>query len=664
MFLYTIFLALISVLFSFSPIFAQSSFPPSKTYKDSTASNQDDMAIWIHPSDKAKSLIIGSDKINGNVYVYDLSGTTLQKVTDTGGQPGNIDVRYNFPLSGQLVDIAAFNDRSNGIIRVFKIEPNSRTLTRIDSGSITSFPATPNYGFGRYYNKTSQKFYALTTKNGGGPVVQIELKDAGGGKIGGSIVKNWTYTSQTEGIVGDDENGFVFLAEEKKPIHKINCQTGICDPNSAVNIDGGFLNTDVEGITLYRTGDNKGYLLASSQGASEFEIYDRLPPHAHKGMFKMSGASSTDGIDVTSVNLGSTFPQGVFLAHDGGAGILAAAWTTIAQNFALTTDTSWNPRGTANLTPIPTQPTTPGQPTNTPVQPNASPTRQPTKLPARPVCIFWKNPGPSQPTSTPGSFTPTPTRVFTPTPTSSSNPTPTRTPTLGGPTPTTPPIPQGSGIWISAQEIATLPTSGASWQALKAAADGTWSSAQIANQDSNHDIYTLAGALVYAKTGTVSYRSKTANAIMAAVGTESGGRTLALGRNLAPYVVAADLINLKQFDSAKDQQFRTWLRGVLRKSMSDGRNLIQTHEERPNNWGTNAGGSRIAADVYLADQTDLARAAKVFKGYLGDRSSYSGFQYGDLSWQCNSSAPVGINPKGCTKQGHSIDGVITDDQRR
>ncbi len=69
-------------------------------------------------------------------------------------------------------------------------------------------------------------------------------------------------------------------------------------------------------------------------------------------------------------------------------------------------------------------------------------------------------------------------------------------------------------------------------------------------------------------------------------------------------------------------------------------------------------------DAYLGDQGDLARVAQVFKGWLGDRSSYAGFTYGDLSWQCNSSSPVGINPTGCSKSGHSIDGVLPDDQRR
>ena len=64
------------------------------------------------------------------------------------------------------------------------------------------------------------------------------------------------------------------------------------------------------------------------------------------------------------------------------------------------------------------------------------------------------------------------------------------------------------------------------------------------------------------------------------------------------------------------------------------------------------------------DSIIAPRVAQVFKGYLGDRTSYAGFSYGDLSWQCDASKPVGINPAGCTKNGNSIDGVLPDDQRR
>src|SRR6185295_18899646 len=101
---------------------------------------------------------------------------------------------------------------------------------------------------------------------------------------------------------------------------------------------------------------------------------------------------------------------------------------------------------------------------------------------------------------------------------------PTATPTPSTPLPTLPPSPtppQHSGsIWISAAELARLPMQGAAWNRLKAAADGDRGAANIADQNSSHDTTTLAVALVYARTGTSSYRQKAADAIASAIGTE------------------------------------------------------------------------------------------------------------------------------------------------
>ena len=73
----------------------------------------------------------------------------------------------------------------------------------------------------------------------------------------------------------------------------------------------------------------------------------------------------------------------------------------------------------------------------------------------------------------------------------------------------------------------------------------------------------------------------------------------------------------------------------------------------------------MAIAAYLGDTADLARAAQVLRGYLGDRSAYAGFEYGvDLSWQQDSTRAVGINPVGSSRSGLSLDGVLPDDQRR
>ncbi len=218
-------------------------------------------------------------------------------------------------------------------------------------------------------------------------------------------------------------------------------------------------------------------------------------------------------------------------------------------------------------------------------------------------------------------------------------------------------------LWLSQSELDALPTSGPAWEALVDEARGGFDSPDIANNESDHDTQTFAAALVAARTGDGAMRQKTVDALNAAIGTESGGDTLALGRNLVAYVLAADLIDLPSTSPSVDSRFRSWLDSVRRKSL-DGRTLISTHEDRPNNWGTHAGASRMAAALYLGDGNDFAAATRTFKGWLGDRSAYSEFRYGDLDWQSDPNRPVGINPRGATINGRNVDGVLPDDQRR
>jgi hypothetical protein len=221
-------------------------------------------------------------------------------------------------------------------------------------------------------------------------------------------------------------------------------------------------------------------------------------------------------------------------------------------------------------------------------------------------------------------------------------------------------VESAKGIWIGAAEISKLKMSGAAWENLKATADQSAGAPKLSNQDDPCNVKVMAKALVYARTGVEKYRTEVIAACTAAIGTEKGGRTLALGRELIAYVIAADLVGLPE---SEEQRFRAWLRECLTQNL-EGKTLQSTHEERPNNWGTHAGASRVAVAVYLNDKAEIERCAQVFKGWLGDRASYSGFKYGDLSWQANSAQPVGINPKGAKKDGHSIDGVLPDDQRR
>jgi hypothetical protein len=55
----------------------------------------------------------------------------------------------------------------------------------------------------------------------------------------------------------------------------------------------------------------------------------------------------------------------------------------------------------------------------------------------------------------------------------------------------------------------------------------------------------------------------------------------------------------------------------------------------------------------------------VFRGWLGDRAAYRSFKFGeDLSWHVDPDAPLGINPRGSSRGGMNLDGILPDDMRR
>lgn len=208
-------------------------------------------------------------------------------------------------------------------------------------------------------------------------------------------------------------------------------------------------------------------------------------------------------------------------------------------------------------------------------------------------------------------------------------------------------------------ELMSLPIAGSGWTNLLADANKPASSPNLSDQNDPNDVIAFAKALVYARTGDTKYRDGVVTMLRAAVGTEMPGDALGVARGVAPLALAADLVGYR------DPAWVSWISKMRTWANPDrGYTLTSIHEKRPNNWSSHAGAGRIAVDLYLGDTVDLARAAKVFKGYLGDRVSYAGFSYGDLEWQSSTAAPVGVNAKGATKNGVNVDGIIPDDMRR
>src|ERR671919_348267 len=101
-------------------------------YDDDAGGNAsgDDPAIWVHPGDSSRSIVIVTAK-EGGLRVYDLEATELQSLAAepaprADGVPGrynNVDIAYGMSLGGETVDVAVVSDRYNDQLRFFVIDP-------------------------------------------------------------------------------------------------------------------------------------------------------------------------------------------------------------------------------------------------------------------------------------------------------------------------------------------------------------------------------------------------------------------------------------------------------------------------------------------------------------------------------------------------------------
>jgi 3-phytase len=313
----------------------------------------DDPAIWIDPFDPAQSLVIGTDKQSG-LAVYDLDGLEVQYLAD--GNLNNVDVRYDFPLDGEMVDIVAAGNRTNDTIAVYKVNSLTGQLQDVAAGAL-SVGVNDAYGFCLYHSAQTGDFYAFVNDQDGN-VEQWKLFDDGQGLVDASLESSFDVGSQTEGMTADDELGWLYVGEEAVGIWKYGAEPDAGPSRTSVDSTSGHLTADVEGLSIYYASDGTGYLIASSQGSDEFVIYEREGNNDYVMTFQVDsnggvdGVSGTDGLDVTSVALGSSFPFGVFIAQDntnsgGNQNYKLVPWDDIAGSgpSQLTVDTSWNPRG-------------------------------------------------------------------------------------------------------------------------------------------------------------------------------------------------------------------------------------------------------------------------------------------------------------------------------
>jgi len=305
----------------------------------------DDPAIWLHPTEPASSLILGTCKSPyhlGGLSFHDLDGERIDRAQ--GRQINNVDLRYGFELGGRTVDIVAASNRSDDTIVVFGVEPDGSLFDAAEDsdGIPVDFEDDLSnvvgvYGFCLYRSPASRKLYGFVTSKTGF-VSQIELYESSArpGAIAGTVVRTFDISPGhgigdedpyfVEGCVADDFHEAVYFAEEDHGIWRYGAEPDDGVERRLIDRTGapGYLAPagDVEGLAIYQATESTGYLIASNQGDNSFVVYDRCGGNEFVAKFEIvdgpaaDGINDSDGIEVISFGLGPSYEAGLFVAQD------------------------------------------------------------------------------------------------------------------------------------------------------------------------------------------------------------------------------------------------------------------------------------------------------------------------------------------------------------
>lgn len=315
---------------------------------DEVVYDTDDPAIWVNPIDKSKSLVIGTDKdANGGLYVFDLMGKLIpEKTIKNLNRPNNVDIAYNFVINGNKVDIAVTTERFTHKLRIYAL-PSMKPL---DNGGISVFEGEKGTGFRdlmgiSLYTDSANNIYAIVgRKNGptdGNYLWQYLLSDNGKGYIQAKLVRKFGKYSgkkEIEAIAVDNEMGFVYYSDEQFGVRKYYADPKNGNQELAIFAAEGF-SEDNEGICIYKTSINTGYILVSDQSANEFKVYSRegknnTHDHSFITSIKVS-TNNSDGSDIVSVPLNSDFKHGLFVAMSDDKTFQFYRWEDLAKPHQL-----------------------------------------------------------------------------------------------------------------------------------------------------------------------------------------------------------------------------------------------------------------------------------------------------------------------------------------
>ena len=289
----------------------------------SVQTDADDCAVWVHPREPARSLIMGNDKEgdHAGIYVYDLTGRVVQFVPLR--RPSALDVRRGIRLGGKVVDLCVVLESDTSELKAFAIDPEALRLRDVTSQKgIPTGVQGRSHGMALYRRPSDGALFAFVSPRGRGPLTQVQLLDDGSGRLTGKVVRKFgqgAVRSMAEAMAADDALGFLYVADESYAVLKFRAEPDAPGEPVAAFATGDGISGDREGIAIYQKPDGTGYIIVGSEADNTLKVYARGGENRFLATLHPVEAVRSDALEVTSAPIGEGFPDGLLVCHSSPA---------------------------------------------------------------------------------------------------------------------------------------------------------------------------------------------------------------------------------------------------------------------------------------------------------------------------------------------------------
>ena len=272
------------------------------------------VAIWVHPQDGAKSLILGAGG-TGGLEVYGLDGALRQRIADI--EASHVTLRHGFDLGGRQVPLALVYDPMRSVLIGYTIDA-AGAVTRLPGAAL---PVDDELtGLCSFRSPITGRTYALGMTDSG-LMLQWELY-AKGDALDGRLVRSVALGKGIEYCVVDDASGTLYYGDEALGVMSLPVGVETDPARTVVDLAAprGGIAEDVKGIALAQGADGKPFLVVSDASAERVAIYD--PDGKLLGRFQVGAGGAvdavgeTEGLALATAPMGEAFPEGILVIAD------------------------------------------------------------------------------------------------------------------------------------------------------------------------------------------------------------------------------------------------------------------------------------------------------------------------------------------------------------